>query len=58
MKHMIHRALVALKRSFQTDSSFEDAYLAGAVDIYDLERRMSEIDRRDNQRPFHLQHSV
>ena len=58
MKHMIHRALAALKRPFQTDSNFEDAYLAGAVDIYDLERRMSQLDRRDTQRPFHLQLSL
>jgi hypothetical protein len=58
MKHMIHRALAALKRPFQADNNFADAYLAGAVDIYDLERRMSELDKRDTERPFHLQHSV
>jgi hypothetical protein len=58
MKNMIHRALAALTRPFQTDTTLEDAYLAGAVDIYDLERRMSELDRRDAQYPFHLQHSA
>ncbi|MEJ8823227.1 DUF3563 family protein [Variovorax humicola] len=54
----IHRALSVLQRSFQTQHEIEDAYLAGSVDIYDLERRMRELDKRDAQEPFHLRHSI
>jgi hypothetical protein len=55
---LLHRALTALQRRFQTQHEVEDAYLAGSVDIYDLERRMRELDQRDTQEPFHLRHSI
>jgi hypothetical protein len=32
--------------SIEPPSARDEAYLAEAVDIYDLERRMEEIDRR------------
>ena len=51
------RALVAAW-NYDADAVAEERYLADAVDIYDLERRMSELDRRDAQYPFHLQHSA
>jgi len=54
---LLHRAISALQRSFQTQQEIEDAFLAGAVDIYDLERRMRALDKRDAQEPFHLRHS-
>jgi len=37
--------------SIQTQRERDDAYLAEAVDIYDLERRMREIDQRGRQFP-------
>jgi hypothetical protein len=37
----------------QEDREF--AYLSGAVDIYDLERRMLEVDKRDD---FFSTHSL
>ena len=55
---ILHRALSALQRSFRTQNEIEDAYLAGSVDIYDLERRMRELDTRDAQQPFHLRYSI
>jgi len=54
----IYRALTALQRRFQTQRETEEAYLAGSVDIYDLERRMRQLEKRDAQQPFHLRHSV
>jgi len=42
---LLHRAISALQRSFQTQQEIEDAFLAGAVDIYDLERRMNDRAR-------------
>lgn len=56
--NLIHRALSVLQRHFPTRQEAEEAYLAGAVDIYDLERRMRQIDKRDTQQPFHLRHSA
>ncbi|WP_184533131.1 DUF3563 family protein [Variovorax sp. Sphag1AA] len=41
-----------------TRANFKDTYLAGAVDIYDLERRIKHLDQRTAQRPFDLQHSI
>jgi hypothetical protein len=52
------RLLSALHLSFQSAREAEDAYLDGAVDIYDLERRMKQIETRDTQQPFHLRHSA
>jgi hypothetical protein len=57
----LHRALAALtslQRRFPNQREAEEAYLAGAVDIYDLERRMRQLDQRDTRQPFHLRHSV
>ena len=51
-------ALAALQRRFPAQQDADDAYLAGSVDIYDLERRMRELDQRDTAQPFHLQHSL
>jgi Protein of unknown function (DUF3563) len=36
----------SLLPSNETQRARDEAYLAQAVDIYDLERRMEEIDRR------------
>ena len=56
---LLHRALTALQRRFQIQREIDESYLAGSVDIYDLERRMRQLDhrRRDSQQPFHLRHS-
>ena len=54
----LHRALTALQRRFQTPRETEETYLAGSVDIYDLERRMRQLEKRDTQQPFHLRHSI
>lgn len=54
----LHRALSALQRRLQTQRETEEAYLAGSVDIYDLERRMRQLEKRDTQHPFHLRHSI
>ena len=35
----------------KSQKDFDDAYLANSADVYDLERRMREIDQR-GQRPF------
>ncbi len=35
----------------ESRSAHDEAYLAEAVDIYDLERRMEEIDRRGRNVP-------
>ena len=51
-------ALAALQRRFPAQQDADDAYLAGSVDIYDLERRMRELDKRVADRPFHLYHSA
>ena len=34
---------------FRHPSSLDTDYLAAAVDVYDLEYRMRELDRRDRQ---------
>jgi hypothetical protein len=53
---LLQLALSALRRHFPGKQQAEDAYLAGAVDIYDLERRLQQIDRRGAPQPLHLQH--
>ncbi|MEJ8810824.1 DUF3563 family protein [Variovorax ureilyticus] len=58
MKKILQSAMAALKSQFNAQPSFEETYLGGAVDIYDLERRMRHLDQRTTQRPFHLQHSI
>jgi hypothetical protein len=58
MTLLLQLALSALRRRFPNRQDNEDAYLAGSVDIYDLERRMRELDQRDTAQPFHLQHSL
>jgi hypothetical protein len=35
----------------ESQHELDEAYLAGAVDIYDLERRMREIDERGRRNP-------
>jgi hypothetical protein len=55
---LLYRALSALHRRFPTNRDIEDAYLADSVDIYDLERRMKQLEKRNTQQPFHLQHSA
>lgn len=58
MTLLLQLALTALQRRFPSRQDNEDAYLAGSVDIYDLERRMRELDHRDTAQPFHLRHSA
>lgn len=38
--------LKALRPSIQSQKERDDAYVAAAVDLYDLERRMREVDAR------------
>ena len=54
----LSRALSAFQRCFSIQRETEDTYLAGSVDIYDLERRMKQLEKRDSQQPLHLRHSV
>jgi hypothetical protein len=35
------------------DPAYDEAYLAEAVDIYDLERRIRELDRRHEHNTFY-----
>jgi len=45
--------LKALIPHIETQAERDEAYLAQAIDIYDLERRMEELDRRRRgARPF------
>ena len=41
-----YRLIQALIPSFPSQAERDEAYLAGAVDIYDLEHRMRDIDAR------------
>lgn len=44
---MLNQVMTALKGWMYPDTTtLDDAYLADAVDIYDLERRMRELDDR------------
>ena len=54
----LSRALFALQSFFSIQRETEDTYLAGSVDIYDLERRMKQLEKRDSQQPLHLRHSL
>jgi hypothetical protein len=47
----ILRLIKALLPSFPSQHDRDEAYLAEAVDIYDLERRMREIDARGRNVP-------
>ena len=38
--------LKSLRPSIESQQERDDAYMAGAVDLHDLERRMREIDAR------------
>jgi len=40
------QALKSLLPSIESQTERDEAYLAGSVDIYDLERRMREVDER------------
>lgn len=40
------KLLKSLLPSVESQKERDEAYMAGAVDIYDLERRMREIDER------------
>jgi hypothetical protein len=42
----------ALFPHISTQKELDEAYLNASVDIYDLERRFGEIDRRDHRFPF------
>ena len=42
----LYRLIQAFIPSFPSQNERDEAYLAEAVDIYDLERRMREIDLR------------
>lgn len=42
--------LQSLLPSVESQNERDEAYLAGAVDIYDLERRMRSIDQRGRDR--------
>lgn len=45
-------ALKSLLPTIQSQHERDDAYLGEAVDIYDLERRMREIDERGRSRSY------
>ena len=38
--------IVSLTPNIKSQKDFDDAYLSHSADIYDLERRMREIDQR------------
>ncbi len=38
--------IVSLMPNIKSQKDFDDAYLSDSADIYDLERRMREIDQR------------
>ena len=40
--------IVALMPNIKSQKDFDDVYLSHAADIYDLERRMREIDQRSS----------
>lgn len=40
------RLIKALAVSFKSQKDLDDAYLSASTDVYDLERRMHEIDLR------------
>lgn len=40
--------IVSLMPNIKSQKDFDDAYLSDSADIYDLERRMREIDRRSS----------
>ena len=56
MFSMLIRALSALQRQLQGSRETEEAYLARSVDIYDLERRMKQLEKKSAQQPLHLRH--
>ncbi|GEM_PF-836541 len=40
--------IVSLMPNIKSQKDFDDAYLSDSADIYDLERRMREIDQRSS----------
>ncbi|MBP9906033.1 MAG: DUF3563 family protein [Rhodoferax sp.] len=40
--------IVSLMPNIKSQKDFDDVYLSHAADIYDLERRMREIDQRSS----------
>jgi hypothetical protein len=40
--------IVSLMPNMKSQKDFDDAYLSESADIYDLERRMREIDQRSS----------
>ncbi len=50
--------LKSLLPTIESQSERDEAYMAGAVDIYDLERRMREIDERSRNTWAPLTHGL
>ena len=49
--YALFRFVAGLLPSFPNQRELDEAYLADSVDIYDLERRMREIDQRGRGAP-------
>ena len=49
MSTLIAALIQALLPSFKSQREVDEDYLAQSSDIYDLERRMREIDRRSRE---------
>ena len=46
---MVIQLIKALTPGIKSQKDRDDAYLAESVDVYDLERRMREIDQRSRK---------
>jgi hypothetical protein len=46
------KTLKSLLPSIESQNERDDAYLGASVDIYDLERRMREIEERGRHRAY------
>lgn len=50
----LFKLLASLLPSVPTQQQRDEAYLSQATDIYDLERRITEIDHRATRGPSHM----
>ena len=50
--------LKSLRPSIESQQDRDDAYVAGAVDICDLERRLREIDERGRRERSPIAHGL
>jgi hypothetical protein len=50
--------IVSLMPNIKSQKDFDDAYLSESADIYDLERRMREIDQRSRRASYGLAYGL